>query len=586
MSFAALRNARKTRDSKSVLKPPTRLDSGGESSQHSVHPITSAWPVASSDPYSLPETLNIRLSPHAGRTLVAQSAFRRGQVILAMKPHTHVLSNQHIASFCATCGSPSTHTATLKRCSGCAVTHYCSSNCQTADWKHHKVECGDLAQWAKEVGDEKLRVPDEAVRCLGRMLRSRKRNGPDSSWTNQVAAMQSLRSSLPPSSAESHTRLAHSVVKYLRLRGPQDLSLYGIGSAGDLVDVVSRFTTNSFTLSSPSLDPIGVCVSPGLALANHSCAPNAVVVFPRHADTPREREPVMALVALCDMAPGDEILTSYIDISQPRHLRQSQLLGTYGFTCTCTLCSTTSEALPDARWCVLCPRNCGGRCSLPNPNHFQDEAEAVVCNTCKASYPVEAREDLLDRIRIGDEALQKATVLQDSDPSKALSLTKGSLSLLTALVPPSSHPVLGLLRLHVSILIATGALDGQDANANPLLDEAIDTAMRSQSGMQDAFPVGHPVRGVALAELGKMLAVDVPQDAIPRKIDDSKAVPPPGVGRLRLAVKTLVHARAELAVGFGGGNSEIVQVVEEMMKSIERELDVWNAGLRNIRNTS
>lgn len=68
-----------------------------------------------------------------------------------------------------------------------------------------------------------------------------------------------------------------------------------------------QFTTNSFTLSSPSLDPIGVCVSPSIALANHSCAPNAAVVFPHYADTPREREPRMVLVALREIAPGEEV---------------------------------------------------------------------------------------------------------------------------------------------------------------------------------------------------------------------------------------------------------------------------------------
>jgi SET and MYND domain-containing protein len=41
-----------------------------------------------------------------------------------------------------------------------------------------------------------------------------------------------------------------------------------------------QFQVNSFTLSLPDVSPIGVAISPTVALANHSCEPNAVVVFP------------------------------------------------------------------------------------------------------------------------------------------------------------------------------------------------------------------------------------------------------------------------------------------------------------------
>ena len=48
------------------------------------------------------------------------------------------------------------------------------------------------------------------------------------------------RSSLPPSATETHTHLAHSLVRYLGVSSPAELAQYGLTSAGDLVDFVSR----------------------------------------------------------------------------------------------------------------------------------------------------------------------------------------------------------------------------------------------------------------------------------------------------------------------------------------------------------
>ena len=48
------------------------------------------------------------------------------------------------------------------------------------------------------------------------------------------------RSSLPPSATETHTHLAHSLIRYLGLNSPAELAEYGLTSAGDLVDMISR----------------------------------------------------------------------------------------------------------------------------------------------------------------------------------------------------------------------------------------------------------------------------------------------------------------------------------------------------------
>jgi SET and MYND domain-containing protein len=54
--------------------------------------------------------------------------------------------------------------------------------------------------------------------------------------------------------------------------------------------------------------PIGACVSPVVALINHSCDPNAVVVFPRAGgELEKDKEPLMQVIALKYIAPDEEV---------------------------------------------------------------------------------------------------------------------------------------------------------------------------------------------------------------------------------------------------------------------------------------
>lgn len=53
-------------------------------------------------------------------------------------------------------------------------------------------------------------------------------------------------------SVEGHTHLAHSVVRYLGLTAPPDLEEYGIMSAGDIVNMISRVMIEPVCRSFPT----------------------------------------------------------------------------------------------------------------------------------------------------------------------------------------------------------------------------------------------------------------------------------------------------------------------------------------------
>lgn len=148
--------------------------------------------------------------------------------------------------------------------------------------------------------------------------------------------------------------------------------------------------------------------------------------------------------------------------------------------------------------------------------------------------------------------------------------------LTSAKVLPSSHPLLAIARLRQSLLLAAFPPNlTQDA-----LDELVRASSASVTGLTAVFPPGHPTRALALAELGKLLAVDEPA---PHPAG-ATAFPPSGPARLRLACETLIRARDELLISFGERNDggEVGREIREMVVRVERELAAWNQGVRNV----
>ncbi|EPS40040.1 hypothetical protein H072_6181 [Dactylellina haptotyla CBS 200.50] len=92
----------------------------------------------------------------------------------------------------------------------------------------------------------------------------------------------------------------------------------------------NRFTCRSLDGASKSLGMFPMC-----ARINHSCAPN---VFHRYSPSINR----LTIHALRDIQPGEELLTSYIDICHPTVIRR-QLLKHWGFRCRCTACDSSDD---------------------------------------------------------------------------------------------------------------------------------------------------------------------------------------------------------------------------------------------------
>jgi SET domain-containing protein len=74
---------------------------------------------------------------------------------------------------------------------------------------------------------------------------------------------------------------------------------------------IYQFSANAHTLSTPSLTPIGVALSPVAALINHSCIPNCVVVFPK-ASQAKKVPDQLTIVAIGDIHPGEQVRVNFL----------------------------------------------------------------------------------------------------------------------------------------------------------------------------------------------------------------------------------------------------------------------------------
>ena len=135
----------------------------------------------------------------------------------------------------------------------------------------------------------------------------------------------------------------------------------------------ARILTNTHTLTTPTLDPLGLCLSHHSALLNHSCIPNTTIIFSGSTVTLR------SLAAIPAKA---ELSISYIDTTNSTTARQSELRNRYFFNCRCSFCSAgITNGLPD-----------------PHPDHSFDaiEARALGLQAEASTLPPNRAATLLD----------------------------------------------------------------------------------------------------------------------------------------------------------------------------------------------
>ena len=134
------------------------------------------------------------------------------------------------------------------------------------------------------------------------------------------------------------------------------------------------------------------------------------------------------------------------------------------------------------------------------------------------------------------------------------------------------------MRLRESLLISE--LKPKDGK----IDNIIRVSAQIVAGITELLPLGHPIRGVALAELGKLLCVDEPVLSAEEQTQNS--FPPRGYHRLVLAKETLIRANNEVQIGFGAGGGDLGDEIRTILENTEREMAVYRKGVTNLRTSA
>lgn len=286
--------------------------------------------------------------------------------------------------------------------------------------------------------------------------------------------------------------------------------------ASDLISLFCRFTCNAMSVTAPGsgLVNVGVGMLPFAALMNHSCAPNAVLVY-----TKNDRNGICAQVrTITGVASNDEVCLSYIPSeTMPRRERLSALQKQYFFECQCSLCTLSVDPL-DSLFCGKCVE------------HFETPKEGpAVCPTCgaiiiadisKLDSLLEGAKSLLDEFKQTNSGISpdklRSCLTSLEPPSSGLSpqhfLVQGlrtalfdsliarsyfdeaypvSLSLLQSLTPPvvsEKHPA-RTLRLLLTAKLAPYYFEGRQWTQRQL-DEAREIAKEAMEGVKVAWGNG------------------------------------------------------------------------------------------------
>ncbi|KAI3625019.1 hypothetical protein CBS9595_000380 [Malassezia furfur] len=590
MSFAALKARRAARDARWGARGPRAAVPEGDAAAEDpgAQPASadapappprsvSEAPADAALPYTPPELAHthldvfstategrgLRRAPHAPPA-------GRGEELLAVEPAVSVLSAAQASARCHFCFRPS---RTLQRCSRCKFAHYCSEACQRRAWSdaRHRDECAALQRFQASARDagHTATEPGAAVRAVAQLVWQRRKQGLDSAFWRGIASMQTHRADMPAEQLEACAQLAFQVAQFV---SPDALPSSGFANARALLDLVCAFQINAFTLADAQLDPIGVSVSVPIALCNHACDPNAVVVFPVAGQR------TMRLVAIRRIAPGDEVRTSYVDLAETRAQRQATLVRRYLFTCTCALCRRSAHPPPhdtDPRTACWChERDCAGWCALPDwrtlPVDDDAAAETGACNRCGRRSTLNDAHAIHARWRAAHQLAERVqAAMHSSMHGVPLDELLPTLRWLGALVPPCNALLWTLL--HAAHVLAIEQTRYPEATQ---LAFVLCAGMQARGASTDEsmlYPPGHPLRAVLLATLGKLLLHEsVPCAPLLPRVS---ALPADRGVQLALAKQALVQALDEAKIGFGRAvdGGDVAAEARDALQTLEEE---------------
>ncbi|KAJ9166618.1 hypothetical protein P3X46_021339 [Hevea brasiliensis] len=339
--------------------------------------------------------------PEKGRCLVTIKDLYPGEVIISQEPYICVPNNSATESRCDGCFA----SGNLKKCSACQVVWYCGSTCQKSEWKLHRLECDALSKLDKD----RRKSVTPSIRLMVKLYLWRK--------------LQSEKTI--SATATDNYNLVEELVAHMKDIDEEQLVLYA--KMANLVNLIlqwpdinikeiaenfSKLACNAHTICDSELRPLGTGLYPVVSIINHSCLPNAVLVF----------EGRLAVVRAVQHIPrGAEVMISYIETAGSTMTRQKSLKQQYFFTCTCPCCIKVGQQ-DDIRESAILE---GYRCKYDRCNGFllrDSDDKGFVCQQCGLLRSKEEVKKIAAEIRATSDKASKS--LSSGNLQEAISMHK------------------------------------------------------------------------------------------------------------------------------------------------------------------
>ncbi|KAF9572521.1 hypothetical protein EC968_009745 [Mortierella alpina] len=304
---------------------------------------------------------------HKNRKVVAQRVLKKGTTVITSRPLCNpVIFPTHRSLLCETCfrtrtnkTRPNASAIELERCSVCKKRYYCSRECFTVAWKGwHRWICADKEK--EDLDYEMLKMVVMSIERLRngsykdeaedeQQQQQQQHNGSTVSSSSSLSTRNESRESLALTAYVFSTLMGHEAVSdpgmlanyteiATRIREQLLQSKFAFKSeqsrgeppsVRELVQYLCRFHCNNFSIHDAELFTMAEGTFPIGALFNHSCRPNAIVMYEGQVQVVR---------ALEDIAIGQEVCTSYVDNGVQRQERRHLLKEKYHFDCHCPRC--------------------------------------------------------------------------------------------------------------------------------------------------------------------------------------------------------------------------------------------------------
>ncbi|VBB33126.1 unnamed protein product [Acanthocheilonema viteae] len=381
-------------------------------------------------------------------------------------PLAHVVDSKFTDKICAQCMIPVWERdieGKLSRCARCKFTHYCSMKCQKKDWLIHKIECSYLLRVAP-------RIPESMPRLIGRIITTLKHCG-DKNRAFNGRNFASLKSHVVDIEKDEEKRNGFISIAYVI---KDYLPLGEMPSSSEIFDIFCKILINALVITDSCLNRIGLAVYLGLSALDHSCKPDAFIIF-------SGTKAILRSLNKNITEYSDDLRIPYCDLMDLKSTRCETLQNQHNFVCNCE----------DRQKCSLrCSKCKDGFC----PYSAEDDHTEIRCKVCDeiSIFNIDHLQKLHQQLKASGSTEKSLNELIDSyhEFEKVFS--------------PYNVP---LCKFAENIMIL--------ALNNEKYDKAVEFAEKTLLCYRTYYPKGHPLPSVRMFEYAKLLMLQHNQNSLP-----------------------------------------------------------------------